>query len=45
MQKIFSWCLNSWLISLETPKPDVTIVLDAQKDLLDKALKEQEAIG
>ena len=45
VQQTFTWCLKSWLLSSETPQPDVSQVTESQRELLDKALEEQEKIG
>ena len=44
-QQLFVWCIRSWLVSPETPKPDVSLVPEAQRDLVIQALEEQERIG
>jgi hypothetical protein len=45
VQQLFVWCIRSWLVSLETPKLDVSLVPGVQHDLVIKALEEQEQIG
>jgi len=45
VQRVFASCIKSWLESPETPSPDVSRVPDSQRELLDKALNEQESIG
>jgi hypothetical protein len=45
VQQVFVKCFRSWLENSETPTPDVSSVHAEQRDLLNKALQEQEAIG
>jgi hypothetical protein len=36
--------MKSWLETLETPMPDVSRIPDSMRELIDKALAEQEQI-
>lgn len=45
VQLLFVWFIRSWLVSPEALKPDVSLVPEAQCDLVVKALEDQECIG
>lgn len=45
VQWVFASCIKSWLKSQETPMLDVSRIPDSQSELLNKAIKEQAAIG
>ena len=45
VQQVFVACFRSWLENPETPSPDVSKVHEEQRDFLEKALREQDAIG
>jgi hypothetical protein len=45
VQEVFTKCIRSWLKSLETSILDVGSVRESQRDLLKKAISDQECIG
>lgn len=45
VQQLFVQCIRSWLGNSETPTPDVSQVYDEQRELVAKALEDQERIG
>jgi hypothetical protein len=45
VQEVFTKCIRSWLESPETSIPDVSSVHESQRDLLQKAISDQECIG
>jgi hypothetical protein len=45
VQVVFTKCIRSWLESPETSIPDVSSVHESQRDLLKKAISDQECIG
>jgi hypothetical protein len=45
VQEVFTECIRSWLESPETSIPDVSSVHESQRELLKKAISDQERIG
>jgi hypothetical protein len=44
-QEVFTKCIRSWLESPETILPDVSSVHESQRELLEKAISDQDCIG
>jgi hypothetical protein len=45
VQRLFASCIKSWLKTLKTPTPDVSRNPDWVRELVNKALAEQEQIS